>query len=93
MKQDNEDEYLLLQIGDTGGGIQPEDLSKVFARRYRADMPLIQGLGDTGVGLSIAKTLVEAHGGRIWVDTVAGQSTTFSVLMPVRPKKVEAVNE
>ncbi len=93
MKQDNEDEYLLLQIGDTGGGIQPEDLSKVFARRYRADMPLIQGLGDTGVGLSIAKALVEAHGGRIWVDTVAGQSTTFSVLMPVRPKKVEAVNE
>ncbi len=93
MKQDNEDEYLLLQIGDTGGGILPEDLSKVFARRYRADMPLIQGLGDTGVGMSIAKALVEAHGGRIWVDTVAGQSTTFSVLMPVRPKKVEPVSE
>jgi signal transduction histidine kinase len=89
VQQDNEDEYLLLQIGDTGGGIQPDDLSKVFARRYRADLPLIQGLGDTGVGISIAKTLVEAHGGRIWVDSVAGQSTTFSVLLPVRPKTVE----
>jgi two-component system sensor histidine kinase VicK len=60
----------------------------VFARRYRADMPLIEGLGDTGVGLSIAKTLAEAHGGRIWVDSITGESTTFSVLLPVRSSVV-----
>jgi len=89
VQEDTEDEYLLLQVGDSGGGIQPEDISKVFARRYRADLPLIQGLGDTGVGLAIARALVEAHGGRIWVDSVAGQSTTFSVLLPVHRKSIE----
>lgn len=77
--------FLLIQVTDSGGGIQPEDLPRVFSRRYRANMPLVQGLGDTGVGLSIARTLVEAHGGRIWVDSVAGQSTTFSVLLPLQP--------
>jgi len=78
------DNYLLLQVVDTGGGIQTENLSRVFSPRYRADSPLIQGLGDTGVGLSIAKALVEANGGRIWVESETGQTTTFSVLLPLR---------
>jgi len=77
---------LLLQVTDTGGGIAPEDQPRVFARQYRAENPLIQGVGDTGVGLSIAKTLVEAHGGRIWVESKTGHSTTFSMLLPIHPK-------
>ncbi len=88
VQKENGQDYLLLQLTDTGGGVNAEDLPRVFNRRYRADKPLIQGLGDTGVGLSIAKTLVEAHGGRIWVDSVAGQSTTFSVLLPIHPDSV-----
>jgi signal transduction histidine kinase len=85
MRKESDISYLLMQVTDSGGGIQPDDLDKVFVRRYRADMPLIQGLGDTGVGLSIARTLVEAHGGRIWVESDAPETTTFSVLLPVRP--------
>jgi signal transduction histidine kinase len=77
----------LFQITDSGGGIAPQDLSRVFSRRYRADNPLIQGVGDTGVGLSIARTLTEAHGGRIWVESEPGKTSTFSVLLPVHPKK------
>jgi len=77
-------EYLILQVTDEGGGIAPEDLGRVFDRRYRADHVLIQGLGDTGVGLSIARTLVEAHGGRIWVESDATKTSTFSVLLPLR---------
>lgn len=92
-QEEDEREYLMLQITDSGGGLQSEDLPRVFSRRYRADMPLIQGLGDTGVGLSIAKTLVEAHGGRIWVDTTPGETTTFSVLLPMRPNHTETKHE
>lgn len=77
------DSYLLMQITDTGGGIAAEDLPRVFSRRYRAENAAIHGLGDTGVGLTIAKTLVEAHGGRIWVESDPGKSSTFSVLMPI----------
>ncbi|HZU86883.1 MAG TPA: ATP-binding protein [Anaerolineaceae bacterium] len=76
--------YLLMQITDSGGGINAEDLPRVFERRYRAEHPLIQGIGDNGIGLSVAKALVDAHSGRIWVDSVPGLSSTFSVLLPIK---------
>jgi signal transduction histidine kinase len=76
-------EYVLIQVADTGGGISAEDLPRVFTRLYRADNVLIQGVGDTGVGLSIAKTLTEAQKGRIWVDSKTGVGSTFSVLLPI----------
>jgi len=79
-------EYVLIQVSDTGGGIPSEDLSRVFTRLYRADNVLIQGVGDTGVGLSIAKTLTEAQKGRIWVESEAGIGSTFSVLLPIAKK-------
>ncbi len=87
MQKEKNQNYLLIQVSDTGGGISAEDIPRVFARRYRADNSLIQGLGDTGVGLSIAKTLVEAQHGRIWVETEAGVGSTFSVLLPVTPSE------
>ncbi|TLN13123.1 hypothetical protein FDZ74_09935, partial [bacterium] len=83
-----EQPVLSIEISDSGGGIAPEDLPRVFSRRYRADNALIQGIGDTGVGLSIVKTLVEAHGGRIWVDTIPGEGSTFSILIPLRSGQV-----
>jgi signal transduction histidine kinase len=82
LSEDNH-HFLSLQVTDSGGGIAPGDIPLVFARRYRAEHALIQGLGDTGVGLSIAKTLIEAQDGRIWVETESGVGTTFSVLIPV----------
>jgi signal transduction histidine kinase len=87
MEAENGKPFLSIQVTDSGGGIASEDIALVFARRYRAEHSLIQGLGDTGVGLSIAKTLVEAQGGRIWVETVPSVGSTFSVLMPVDEKQ------
>jgi signal transduction histidine kinase/GAF domain-containing protein len=75
--------YLLVSVTDTGGGIAPEDQRRVFQRLYRADNPLIAGLGDTGVGLSIAKSLVEAQGGRMWVESEMGVGSTFSFILPL----------
>ena len=76
-------EFILIQVTDSGSGIPAEDLSRVFTRLYRADNVLIQGVGDTGVGLSIAKTLTEAQHGRIWVESKVGVGSTFSVLLPI----------
>jgi signal transduction histidine kinase len=78
----NDQEYLLLQISDSGPGISSEDLPRIFSRLYRADNTPIPGLGDTGIGLAVAKALVEAQKGRIWVDTEIGRGSTFSILLP-----------
>ncbi|MFZ5911113.1 MAG: ATP-binding protein [Chloroflexota bacterium] len=86
-RSENEQEYVLLQVKDTGGGISSEDIPRVFTRLYRADNVLIQGVGDTGVGLSIAKTLTEAQHGRIWVESEPGVGATFSVLLPIAKGK------
>jgi signal transduction histidine kinase len=83
MQHEAEQYFISIQVTDSGGGIAAEDLPRVFARRYRAEHSLIQGLGDTGVGLSIAKAIVEAQGGRIWVETEVGNGSTFSILLPV----------
>lgn len=81
-------EYIFIQVTDQGGGITSEDLPRVFTRLYRADNVLIQGVGDTGVGLSIAKTLTEAQRGRIWVESELGSGATFSVLLPISADKL-----
>jgi signal transduction histidine kinase len=73
--------FVAVSVTDTGNGISLADRQRVFSRHYRADNPLIEGLGDTGIGLSIAKTLVEAHGGRIWVNSEMGKGSTFTFLL------------
>lgn len=75
---------IYLTVSDSGGGIQQEDIPRVFARKYKADNPLIDGLGDTGVGLSIAQALVRAHGGQLWVETERGVGSTFHVALPLK---------
>jgi signal transduction histidine kinase len=79
-------DHLFMSVTDTGGGIVPDDQRRVFQRLYRADNPLIAGLGDTGVGLSIAKSLVEAQGGRIWVESEMEVGSTFSFILPLSPE-------
>lgn len=73
---------LYLAVEDRGGGIDPGDEASVFNRKYRAENPLIQGMGDTGVGMAIAKALVEAHGGRIWLTSHENVGSTFNVVLP-----------
>jgi PAS domain S-box-containing protein len=75
--------YLKISILDSGGGIALEDQERVFDRFYQAESPLINGLGETGVGLAIVKSLVEAHGGRVWVESEMGAGSTFSFLLPI----------
>lgn len=76
-------QFLKISIRDSGGGIAPEDHERVFDRFYRAEKPLINGLGDTGVGLAIVRSLVERNGGRVWVESEMGAGSTFSFLLPL----------
>jgi len=72
-------------VADTGPGISAEDLSRVFERFYRVDESRSRDDGGTGIGLAIARSVVEAHGGRIWADSEPGRGSTFTFELPVAP--------
>ena len=69
-----------LSVSDTGPGIAPTDVPLVFERFWQAKR---EGRGSAGLGLAIARGIVEAHGGRIWVESEFGQGTTFFFTLPV----------
>lgn len=77
-------ENLIVAIADTGVGIPADALPRVFDRFYRVDRVRSRRAGGTGLGLSIARTLTESLGGRLEVESVVGQGTTFYVVLPRR---------
>ncbi|MBN1889028.1 MAG: HAMP domain-containing protein [Thermoflexales bacterium] len=76
-------EQVQVEVRDTGTGIAAEDLPYVFERFYRADPSRARASGGAGLGLAIARQLVQAHGGQIEVDSTLGQGTRFSFTLPV----------
>ena len=74
-----------LAVSDTGEGISPEDLPRVFDRFYRADRARTRSTGGSGLGLAIARAIVTAHGGEISAasDGIAGRGSTFTVRLPI----------
>jgi signal transduction histidine kinase len=74
---------VVFSAADTGIGVAPEHLPQLFERFYRVDKARSRTLGGSGIGLTIAKALVEAHGGRIWAESAGeGQGTTFTFSIP-----------
>jgi len=76
-----EGDFVVLSIADTGIGIPPADLPYVFDKFFRSDNASLSHEG-TGLGLSIVKSIVENHGGRVWVNSQPGKGTTFTVMLP-----------
>jgi two-component system phosphate regulon sensor histidine kinase PhoR len=85
---EQEDGHAELQVADTGIGIEPRHLDRIFERFYRVDKARSRALGGTGLGLSIVKHVCRAHGGEVSVASVVGQGTTFSVRLPLAPETV-----
>jgi signal transduction histidine kinase len=71
-----------VDVSDTGIGIAPEHLPRIFERFYRVDTGRSRADGGTGLGLAIVRHLVDAHGGRIDATSTLGRGTTISVLLP-----------
>jgi two-component system, OmpR family, phosphate regulon sensor histidine kinase PhoR len=69
-------------VSDTGIGIPESDLERIFERFYRVDAARSREAGGTGLGLSIARHIVDAHGGRIWVESAIGQGSRFHFSIP-----------
>jgi len=74
---------LLVSITDHGIGIPVEELTKVFGRMYRIEQRLTPEIGGVGLGLAICRGLIEAHGGRIWVESEVGKGSTFYFTLPI----------
>jgi signal transduction histidine kinase len=74
---------IITSVTDSGEGISVEDLPNIFERFYRVDKSRARSTGGSGLGLTIAKRLVEAHGGRIWAESEPGKGSTFSFALPV----------
>jgi signal transduction histidine kinase len=81
--------YAQVSVSDDGIGIPAKDLSKVFERFFQVESHLTRRNTGMGLGLSVAKTMIELHGGRIWVESVEGKGSTFIFLLPVRPMQTK----
>ncbi len=88
-----ENAHALLRISDTGVGIAPEHLPHIFDRFYRVDKARTRALGGSGLGLSIAKWVTEAHHGTIIVESESGKGSTFLVRLPALPDGFESDEE
>lgn len=74
----------LLRVRDTGRGIPPEHLPRIFERFYRVDAARSRPTGGSGLGLAISRDIAAAHGGRIEVESTVGAGSTFTVVLPCR---------
>ena len=79
------DNQIILQFKDEGIGIPPKDIPNIFDKFYRASN-IDTDIAGTGLGLSIVKSIVDSHGGRIWVDSELDIGTSFFVVLPLNNK-------
>ena len=81
--------YVIVSIIDDGVGIPAKDLGRVFDRFFQVESHYTRRHGGLGLGLAVAKVMIELHGGQIWVESVEGKGSNFSFLLPCTPGQAE----
>jgi two-component system, OmpR family, phosphate regulon sensor histidine kinase PhoR len=81
-------DQIQIQVIDNGIGISPLDKPRLFEKFYRGAQSSSKETHGTGLGLAITKSIVERHGGRIWVESQLGKGSTFTMLIPVRQESI-----
>jgi signal transduction histidine kinase len=81
--------YAVLSVSDTGIGIPASEIQKLFSEFFRVDNEINQNVKGTGLGLVLAKNIVQAHHGKMWVQSKAGVGTTFYFTLPASLKAFE----
>jgi two-component system sensor histidine kinase VicK len=81
--------HVQVSVKDNGIGIPASDLGLIFDRFFQVESHLTRRHTGMGLGLSVAKGMIELHGGRIWVESIEGRGSTFSFLLPLRPSQVK----
>jgi len=82
--------YVKVSVIDDGIGIPARDLPRIFDRFFQVESHLTRRHGGMGLGLAVAKAMIEMHGGRIWAESMEGKGSNFTVLLPVNPMQAEA---
>jgi PAS domain S-box-containing protein len=86
------DTAVQVEVADQGIGIPADKMDKIFERFYQVDGSSRRRFGGTGLGLAIVKRIVEAHNGKIWVDSEEGKGSTFSFTLPIFPQNDAALD-
>lgn len=81
-KADLSEDALKLTVADTGVGIAPNELPKVFEKFFRSEDPTVRGEAGTGLGLSLAREIARLHGGDVTAESTHGEGSTFTILLP-----------
>jgi signal transduction histidine kinase len=85
-------EEIWVVVMDTGVGIPQRDYERIFNRFYQVEPSLTRRYEGMGLGLSIAKSMVELHGGRIWVESIVGKGSRFTIVLPISPFQAVSVS-
>lgn len=89
IRGEKQTDFVKVMVEDNGVGIPAKDLPHIFERFYQVESHLTRRHGGMGLGLSVAKVMIEMHGGRIWAESAEGAGSTFTFLLPIEQKKPE----
>ncbi|MBU2496269.1 MAG: cell wall metabolism sensor histidine kinase WalK, partial [Candidatus Omnitrophica bacterium] len=84
---------VVISVADQGIGIAPEHLNRLFEKFFRVKSGLGRHVVGSGLGLPIARNIVESHGGLIWAESQVGRGSTFYFTLPLRNRKQEMIED